>query len=470
MRTGLLTVLWIWLAAGCGGSSDTGDTTTTASGTNTTPVVEEAKPEPQAPPVPAGAPHWVETFTGKGNAYPRGLAVNSSGAVAVTGEFEYSLENAKLRLDGGRQDAMIAVFESTGGLRWARKFGAHERDTAKDVAADGADFFVVGTIGSGQSDFGGVKLYPKGRYNSDVFVARYGEDGSLKWAKKFGDKSGDYGNAIAVHGSGDVLITGLANSPTDFGGGKMLQGGTYLVRLSPEGEFRSWHQFVGSGNAVAADGTGNTFFGGEYDETFKLAGETFEPTYGEHDPQPDAIIIGFDDKDNVVWAKAHGTPDLDRATDIAADHLEGAYVGGFVEDRGAGERRGFYARYSGDGKELWNHRIGGEGQSDIQGVARGKDGDLWVTGHFEGTVDVGGKSLTSAGKTDAFLARVSPTGEVRWAERYGSPAVESGTAVAISPDGGLYWTGYYTAPWKLGDVELASGGKTDIFVAHIATE
>src|SRR5690349_14634721 len=56
------------------------------------------------------------------------------------------------------------------------------------------------------------------------------------------------------------------------------------------------------------------------------------------------------------------------------------------------------------GAPLWSRHFGAEGYDRALCVVFARNGDVLVTGVFEGSVDFGGGALASAGKHDVYLA------------------------------------------------------------------
>src|SRR5690606_24792932 len=84
---------------------------------------------------------------------------------------------------------------------------------------------------------------------------------------------------------------------------------------------------------------------------------------------------------------------------------------------------------------LWAQRYGGAGGDEAAALAIAPGGDIVIAGQLSGTVSVGPESLTSMGASDAFVARLSPAGQVLWARSLGGAGVDLATAVAVDPDG-----------------------------------
>ena len=82
------------------------------------------------------------------------------------------------------------------------------------------------------------------------------------------------------------------------------------------------------------------------------------------------------------------------------------------------------------------------GRTQIIALASDGDGNLYVTGTFEGTLPLGPSVLLSAGKRDIFVAKLAPDrGSVLWASAFGSVEDDDPTALTLDPaDGsGAIW-------------------------------
>lgn len=95
------------------------------------------------------------------------------------------------------------------------------------------------------------------------------------------------------------------------------------------------------------------------------------------------------------------------------------------------------------------------------------DGSVVAVGHFGGTVDIGERRLSSAGKHDAVAASFSRDGRVRWARRAGGAGADLAEAVTCAPDR-VRIAGGFTQHALVGSEELdGHGGGQDAFVATL---
>src|SRR5262249_11958018 len=105
------------------------------------------------------------------------------------------------------------------------------------------------------------------------------------------------------------------------------------------------------------------------------------------------------------------------------------------------------------GHVLWAKNFGSPATEYANGCAFDSDGNLYVTGQFAGDVDFGPWPLSATG-FDAFVVKMSPSGDVLWATNLGGgPLEESASSVAIGPTGDLAVVGRrasVASPWTYG--------------------
>ena len=154
--------------------------------------------------------------------------------------------------------------------------------------------------------------------------------------------------------------------------------------------------------------------------------------------------------------------DINRGYAVALDDDGSMYVAGTFRDeadvapgeevvriRARGDDKydeAFIVKYAPDRSVLWAFSIGGSiGSDGITQMKLGPDGSVYVGGYFRGTVDFapGGETfnLTGYGDRDGFIARYTEDGELMWAGHVGSSRDDEVTALAVGPDGDVYYSG-----------------------------
>ncbi|MDO7852383.1 T9SS type A sorting domain-containing protein [Hymenobacter convexus] len=106
--------------------------------------------------------------------------------------------------------------------------------------------------------------------------------------------------------------------------------------------------------------------------------------------------------------------------------------------------------------------------SELQATAVDAAGDVYLTGTFRNTVLLGAIALTSVGATDIFVAKFSPaTNQFVWAQRAGGTGLDGAEKLAVSGNS-VYVTGFYNSPTvDFGATTLTNAGNSDVYVAKL---
>ena len=173
-----------------------------------------------------------------------------------------------------------------------------------------------------------------------------------------------------------------------------------------------------------------------------------------------------------TWAISHGGPAADLAHGVAVAPDGATFVGGRFSDRAsfggktftsAGASDFFVAAYDAAHAHLWSFRGGGPGVDWVQDVARLPSGEVVAVGSFDTRARIGSR-LYGGQRRQLFIARVA-AGRVVWAVDHGGAKDEIVNAVATDAAGNIYITGTMTGPASLGSRTLPHEGGTDLFVA-----
>jgi len=110
-----------------------------------------------------------------------------------------------------------------------------------------------------------------------------------------------------------------------------------------------------------------------------------------------------------------------------------------------GSTDAFIAKYAPDNSLIWVRRMGGDATNTFDSgsdVAVDSVGNVFVTGSFSQQADFGSVSLTSAGDSDAFVAKLNANGSVLWANRWGATTRDGGSGIAVDSAGNVISVGY----------------------------
>ena len=369
---------------------------------------------------------------------------------------------------------------------WTKWYGGSGEDDGRSVAVDPSGNVAVAGNYQGIVDFGAGAMtsyvVPGNGPTADAFVARYSSSGGVSWSRGMGGDNSDAAMGVAVSSAGDVVVTGYQMSTSaDYGGGLLSnRGGTdiFLAKYAGASGGYLWAKMIGgtgydSGTSVAVDGGGNVYLTGYFDVS--ASGVDFGGGPLLSAGARDVFLVKYSAAGAHVWSKRFGSTGQDSGSSVAVDASGNVFVTGTFNGSinlggasltSAGGVDIFVAKFSATGAHLWSKGFGGTSTDAVRGMAVDGVGDVVLTGQFLNTISFGGTALTSAGFEDIFLAKLSgAAGDHLWSKRFGSDSTtDAGYGVAVDSSGNVAMTGFYGPSADFeGGIVIAQG--YDIFVA-----
>ncbi len=123
----------------------------------------------------------------------------------------------------------------------------------------------------------------------------------------------------------------------------------------------------------------------------------------------------------------------------------------------------------------WAASMGGSNADHAYDVILDGSGNCYVTGNFMGTADfdpaAANLDLVSNGSFDVFIAKLSASGALLWAESFGGSSYERSVKMIQGPSGNLYICGEFSRTVDFdpgpGTFEMSSTGSRDIFIVKL---
>ena len=208
--------------------------------------------------------------------------------------------------------------------------------------------------------------------------------------------------------------------------------------------------------AVAVDGTGNIYMAGWTDSTTIHGCSPIRPSAGG----VDAFVVKWDGVTHLIdYCTFLGGRGDDRAFAIAVDGSGYAYVTGRtmssnfpvvmpIQTSMAGVSNAFVAKLSPTGALVYSSYLGGNGSDSGNGIAVDTTGNITVVGSTTSTNFPLASPIqpTMNGQTNLFVSRLNPAGRSFLFSTYiGGSGNDYATAVALDQAGAVYLTGSTTS-------------------------
>ncbi len=297
------------------------------------------------------------------------------------------------------------------------------------------------------------------------------------WAESYGGSGLDYADALALDRYGCSYVCGGFSGSANFGGITLTDtsdGCLYVAKFDAEGEC-VWANKP-SGNvgseayAIATDGSQNSYITGFYTETVTFGSTTLNCT------ESGVFVAKLSPAGNWLWAVQPGMTGWVNAYGIACDLVGGIYLSGNFTNTAtfgsetltsAGQSDVFAAKLDTEGNWIWARRAGGTNWEESLGIAVKSMGSCVISGQFNDSASFGSTTLTSSGGSDAFVASLSTTGVWQWAKKAGGTNFDACRSVCLDFDDNVCVTGVFSGSAAFGATTLSSVGSTDLYVAKL---
>ncbi|HEX4784649.1 MAG TPA: SBBP repeat-containing protein [Candidatus Sulfotelmatobacter sp.] len=473
------------------------------------------------------APGWsrVGTFSGSGDDSGNAVKIDKFGNRYVTGFFSSTANfNGSPLTSRGDTDVFLAKFAQDGSLLWLVQVGGLGHDESSDLAFDfQGNVYLTGWF-TNSATFGSVNGAANTRTGrgETIFLAKYSTAGNLVWVRKgvTPNVHVNRGYSLAINpNTGSLFLTGVSQEATSFSSADNqvysvpgpLFWHMFLVKYDLRGQFLwgEWNEASPNSipHRVAIDSNDNAYVGGwfEASATFHSADGNNQTVTGLSGPVQtapdypgDSFLVKYDKNGNLQWINDVGGYKA-IATDVAVAPDGTVSLTGFIGNINTGSltqaqtivtsqspgssinlgggqftnpynRDVFLASYSGDGVLNNALRIGAESQDAGGGIAYDDFGNLYLSGVFQGMIDVGGQTLNGTQTNNVFVLKYT-AGSLAWAvEADGAGTQNYEQAVRLATRAGstkVFVTGAYAGTANFGNITLHSGGADDVFAMEL---
>jgi hypothetical protein len=432
---------------------------------------------------------WAKAPIGEGEGYA--VATDAANNVYITGYYfgpSINFGSATLpTITAGSAAVYITKYNMSGNVIWARSgTGASSQSFGTSITTDVlGNIYVTGYYYTSIT-FGAFTLTSSG--SSDIFLVKYDTNGNVLWAKSEGGTAGEYATGVVTDNSGNVLISGIFQSPTiTFGTTTFttLSLDAFLIKYDSSGTLQ-WAKSSISNNAyvsgVATDGAGKEYITGYFASTTIQFG-TFTLTRTE---TSDAFLVKYDESGNVLWAKTstgastgYAIPNAVTATPSGKVAITGYYVdspvtfGTSTLTPSTSAQHGFLVQYSSSGIVEWASNISATLQNAVgYSVASDALNNIYVSGAMDTltlTLDTVSIPAALPHKADPmFIAKYNSTGHALWAKSLASGGDDQ-SGITVDNAGDIYITGdYLVNPFIIGNDTLGPPSSETPFVAKLS--
>ncbi len=293
---------------------------------------------------------------------------------------------------------------------------------------------------------------------------------SIQWEKSFGGTARELGNRVLSTQDGGLLVASYSESNNIDVSGNHGNGDSWLLKLNAAGD-KQWQKCYGG---LGFDGPGYLAHG--VSGGYIMAGSTgsngpkeFDQVFGNHGDR-DIWVVKIGELGEIQWRKTYGGCGRDEVRDIIKT-ADGNYcvIGGTMSDNSGdvygahGDWDAWVIKISASGELLWQKTLGGSGIDYLYSVAETSQGDL-IVGGLSSSNDGDLNGQINRGIEDYWIAKLSSNGSIIWSKNYGGSNYDGVRSLCLANNGDIVATGV-TYSYD-GDVS-GQHGSQDIWVLRI---
>ena len=353
---------------------------------------------------------------------PYSIATDNKGNVFETGEFYQSVifgHDTIVFTGTSSGPTFIVKYDSIGNALWAVGGKTNGNGTSRgySVATDKKGNSYITGFFDDSVTFGAFKL---GTKNMDVFLAKFGPNGNVLWAKSSKELSGRPAAeafSIATDKAGNIYVSGWFNDTISFGSHTVTSkaADVFLVKYDSNGN-ALWLKSGNCSNSltnsfnfeVVTDSNNNVYLTGSLLDTvsfgpYKL---TTAGNFGS------IFLVKYDSSGNVKWAK----------NSVVTNSMFALF---------------FNTSYS---------------------LVVDMAGNIYITGQFVDSIKFGSCKLYTNKQKDIFLVKYDSSGNAIWAQSGKSASTTGGIGYSLSADkwNHIYLAGSFRDSIAFGSVKLLS--------------
>jgi len=423
---------------------------------------------------------WTKVVGGERSEYITSMSATSDGGYIVGGYF-YSyyieFENGSRIINkssapgsyyaGRYADGMIIKYSDSGDVEWAKSVqgGLDEEIRSVTETRDGG-YIVGGYFSSVLSIADGAKSD-----SDDGIIMKYNANGEVEWIKGIGGSQNEcISSVIEIEDGTYIAVGSFYSSSIDLGNEielnskgvydgmiikykeKEIEGG--LIKEAKKIEGSDGYEYIYS---VAGTSDGGYIAGGEFSSSsICLENGIVLNNKSSHLSYYDGVIIKYNSKDELEWAKTVGGSKDEQIESIAETRageyiLAGQFSSSSVDlENGItlnnnGKYDGMIIKYSSNGQVKWAKAVGGAGNDYINSMAVTDDGGIIVGGYFNSSsICLGnGIELNCKGNYDAMIIKYNAEGEAEWAKAIGGNNWDKINSLVQIKDGGYVVVGQF---------------------------
>jgi len=362
---------------------------------------------------------------------------------------------------------------------WAKNFRTYfSNKTGITKVDNNGNSYLIGDFETATVTIGNITLTNNSDSGlTDAYLIKFDNNGNIIWSKQIGSSKVDSINFIDIDNFGNIYICGSFGNTVTLGATTLTgyPNGSYFAKLDTNGNYL-WvkkEDAINESfriNTIKSDGLGNFFIGGKMtSNTLTFGNVTLSQPWEANVINDMTFVAKFDNVGNCLWAKkipadktqASGAgisinslaPDTNGGVALCGQLSSnamtfGSYTFTKIQPNTYYYPDMFIGKYDNIGTEIWAYHAGNLHSTLPSSVATDTNDNVFVSGIFYNSLQLGTTTLSAIGSTQYFLAKYAANGNFQWVKTSESGTTSSFTKIqslSLDENDNIYAAGLTSA-------------------------
>ena len=364
---------------------------------------------------------WVKQIGGSNNEAIGDLKVDKNGNIYVLGGYTGSVTfydaNGNRSGSHSQEDVFFVKYDSNGDIDDIGVFGFSYPTQPKDLAVSNSGVVYASA------------QYVLSSTNNDIIIARLHFNGQTAWVETIGGSDNDYVNHLSIDPNGYLIVAGSYE-------GRMEFGNLSNAYLDADGDAEGFLAVVNTNKSLEV--------------AIRIVGQTSGSVSSIYD-------VLYDGSDVYLTGVYFGNIAFASTTLYGSTSLLSTF---YAKLEFRSSNNSFLVDYA--------KNLDSDNHTRPSVLAINGNDELYLSGYFQGDIDFGSETITSAGGDDIFVGKFDTDGDIEYMLAAGSSTFNDRPIDMLFDKGELNVAGFYGSTVDFSKEQLSSKGSVDGFIVTVS--
>lgn len=422
---------------------------------------------------------WLLNSSGSNWSTASDEAIDCKGNVYITGNFTNSMQvgsnSVKIYGDNG---LFVTQVGANSNIKWLKKISGEGYCHASSIIVDSlGSLFICGIF---KGEIGEGTSYLNSGKNKNAFIFKFDTFGNIKWGIQIDGSFSANQTKIAIDQENNLYFSGSFMGTLKLGDQEVISENfldIFIAHYNYEGKLMKWLAIAGKGNDhlrnIVIDNEKYIYLTGSFQKDLTLGNRTLVSKGGT-----DVFLLKLDNDLQQHDFRQFGGYYDDEGCCLVVDHENNLLLSGtftneislenYLTFKSKGRSDVFINKFSPNGQLIWADCLGSNASDLVRSITVNNLGNIYLCGNYKGFIekhDQTVKSTESSG--DNFLAKFQNDGQFRFVESIGNSLPDYGKGLKAGNDNYIYFSGNFSNKLQIQNLETVDSCNNAFFVTKL---